>query len=139
MSDDINDRIAQLEREVAANKARREKAEAEASEAQIVAALKEALTAAGVPTQRARVAISMIHHQDRRAVIDDRGQVMWAKYGPGETDRAIDLDEGVRGWLNTEDGADFKAPPSKPNRTRTTAGGEADVDEIVHLWLRGST
>ena len=72
---DIHEQIAQLEQQVASTKARREKAEADAREARIVAATVEALTAAGVPPENHRVAVAMVHNADCRIIIDEQDQV----------------------------------------------------------------
>lgn len=124
---EVDPAIARLEQQLAdltkANKASAEKAEkAELAKAKSEeqSAIRDALSANGVPAERQRLALLALE-ADGRVKRDASGKIIYSAPRKGYED-PLDLGDGIKEYLATDEGKQF-VPPLGTGGTGTGAGG----------------
>lgn len=102
-------RIKALEEENRKSQAEAAQSEAKRRQDEEKAALASVLADQGITGARQRAAMSLLYTEDKRVVREDDGAILFVVPRSGYTDK-VKLDEGVKEWLNTDDGKAFMPP-----------------------------
>ena len=102
---DLEARLAKSEKEREKEKRARAEEKAAGRKAEERTKLSEALTAAGITGPKLRAAIAILHTEDARVKRGEEDSIVFV-----DGDDEIDLGEGVKRWLATEDGKAFLPP-----------------------------
>jgi hypothetical protein len=99
-------RIAELERKYADSESKRESETKARARDEERAALSQALRTAGIGDNRLRAAVALLYNEDARVGRNDGGEIIFKIPKAGYTDE-VTLEDGITGWLTTEEGKTF--------------------------------
>lgn len=116
----LHESVARLERENKEAAKARQEAEAAREESELLGALREQLNTAGVPADRQRGVVALLHAADKRVkrTPDGKPGMHFARKG---YDEVVPLADAVKEWLAGDEGKAF-LPPSGAQGTGQGAG-----------------
>jgi len=93
--------------------------------------LTEALTKGGAAPKRVKGAVALLYGEEKKLARNEKGQVYWK----GEDDEELSLEDGVKAWLESEEGQEYM--PARQvggggggtgGTPKLGAGGKADAN-----------
>jgi hypothetical protein len=115
-------KVAQLEKQVEDEKKAREAAETKSREERVLNSARAALRKAGVPEERVKAAIAVLHNAEGRLRLDDsdRPGLHFQRNG---YDEVVEIEKGLDEWLKTDDGKVFLPPRGTEGTGEGTSNG----------------
>jgi hypothetical protein len=101
--------IAALQKQVADETTKREAAEQKSREERVLNSARSALTKAGVPPERVKAAIAVLHNAEGRLRLAEDGKPGLHFQRTGY-DEVVEIEKGLDEWLKTDDGKVFLPP-----------------------------